>query len=113
MYPHTPRLMTARRLAFAALSPWLLTTYAYAQTPPTPAASAAPAVKTAAKPTTKADKSMGVAVTVTPEMTGAGMVSSGVTLPAIAPATGNRKKPVPSWGKPLPYPCLLYTSRCV
>ena len=36
----------------------------------------------------------GVAVEVTPEMTGAGIVSSGVTLPPIPPLTGNRKSPV-------------------
>jgi DNA-binding beta-propeller fold protein YncE len=53
----------------------------------------------------------GVAVPVTPEMTGAGMVSSGVTLPPIPPATGNRKAPVPSWGKPLPYPIVIADRR--
>jgi hypothetical protein len=53
----------------------------------------------------------GVDVKVTPEMTGAGIVSSGVTLPAIPPVSGNRKMPVASWGKPLPYPILLADRR--
>jgi DNA-binding beta-propeller fold protein YncE len=53
----------------------------------------------------------GVEVKVTAEMTGAGIVSSGVTLPPIPPITGNRKNPVPSWGKPLPYPILLADRR--
>jgi hypothetical protein len=56
-------------------------------------------------------KAAGVEVTVTPEMTGAGMVSSGVTLPAIPPVSGNRKNPVPSWGKPLPYPIVIADRR--
>jgi hypothetical protein len=50
-------------------------------------------------------------VEVTAKMTGAGMVSSGVTLPAIPPVTGNRKNPVPSWGKPLPYPIVIADRR--
>lgn len=53
----------------------------------------------------------GQEVQVTPEMTGAGIVSSGVKLPPIPPVTGNRKNPVPSWGKPLPYPILLADRR--
>lgn len=53
----------------------------------------------------------GVAVQVTPEMIGAGIVSSGVTLPPIPPATGNRANPVPSWGKPLPYPIVIADRR--
>lgn len=53
----------------------------------------------------------GVEVAVTPEMTGAGIVSSGVALPAIPPVTGNRDKPVPSWGKPLPYPIVIADRR--
>jgi DNA-binding beta-propeller fold protein YncE len=56
-------------------------------------------------------QSGGVPVTVTPEMTGAGVVSSGVTLPPIPPVTGNRKTPVKSWGKPLPYPILIADRR--
>jgi DNA-binding beta-propeller fold protein YncE len=52
-----------------------------------------------------------IAVTVTPEMTGAGMVSSGEVLPTIPPVTGNRQKPVASWGKPLPYPILIADRR--
>lgn len=51
------------------------------------------------------------AVPVTAEMTGAGIVSSGEVLPAIPPVTGNRKTPVPSWGKPLPYPILIADRR--
>ncbi len=53
----------------------------------------------------------GVPVTVTPEMTGAGIVSSGVTLPPIPPVTGNRQHPVASWGKPLPYPIVIADRR--
>lgn len=53
----------------------------------------------------------GVPVPVTPEMTGAGIVSSGVTLPPIPKVTGNRKNPVPSWGKPLPYPIVIADRR--
>jgi DNA-binding beta-propeller fold protein YncE len=56
-------------------------------------------------------KSGGVPVTVTPEMTGAGIVSSGATLPPIPPVTGNRKSPVKSWGKPLPYPIVIADRR--
>ena len=55
--------------------------------------------------------SPGREVTVTPEMTGAGMVSSGVILPPIPPVTGNRRNPVPSWGKPLPYPIVIADRR--
>jgi outer membrane protein assembly factor BamB len=50
-------------------------------------------------------------VQVTPEMTGAGIVSSGATLPLMPPVTGNRDKPVASWGKPLPYPILIADRR--
>ena len=56
-------------------------------------------------------QSGGVPVTVTPDMTGAGIVSSGVTLPPIPPVTGNRKSPVKSWGKPLPYPIVIADRR--
>jgi outer membrane protein assembly factor BamB len=42
---------------------------------------------------------------------GAGIVSSGVALPPIPPVTGNRKSPVPSWGKPLPYPIVIADRR--
>lgn len=50
-------------------------------------------------------------VTVTPEMRGAGIVSSGVTLPAPPPVTGTDQTPVPSWGKPLPYPIVIADRR--
>lgn len=53
----------------------------------------------------------GVPVKVTEEMRGAGIVSSGVALPPIPPVTGSRKNPVPSWGKPLPYPVLIADRR--
>ncbi len=53
----------------------------------------------------------GVEVKVTPEMTGAGIVSSGVALPAPPPVTGDRRHPVPSWGKPLPYPIVIADRR--
>ncbi len=52
-----------------------------------------------------------IPVKVTPDMIGAGVVSSGVTLPAIPPTTGNRKTPVKSWGKPLPYPIVIADRR--
>ena len=51
------------------------------------------------------------AVAVTPEMTGAGAVSSGVTLPPIPAVTGSREHPVASWGKPLPYPIVIADRR--
>lgn len=70
-----------------------------------------PAATALAAPPAKPDKSAGIAVKVTPEMTGAGIVSSGAVLPAIPPVTGNRAKPVPSWGKPLPYPILIADRR--
>lgn len=56
-------------------------------------------------------KPAGVEVKVTPEMTGAGIVSSGAVLPAMPPVTGNRLTPVPSWGKPLPYPIMIADRR--
>jgi DNA-binding beta-propeller fold protein YncE len=56
-------------------------------------------------------KSAGVEVKVTPEMTGAGIVSSGVSLPPIPPVTGDRRNPVSSWGKPLPYPIVIADRR--
>jgi hypothetical protein len=59
----------------------------------------------------KSAKGPGTPVKVTPEMTGAGIVSSGAVLPAIPPVTGNRQAPVPSWGKPLPYPILIADRR--
>ncbi len=59
----------------------------------------------------RADKGPGVPVTVTPEMTGAGIVSSGVVLPKPPPVTGDRKIPVASWGKPLPYPIVIADRR--
>jgi hypothetical protein len=52
-----------------------------------------------------------IAVKVTPEMMGAGIVSSGVTLPTPPAVTGSRQKPVPSWGKPLPYPIVIADRR--
>jgi len=65
-----------------------------------------------AKPPAAARKRQdGVPVQVTPEMQGAGAVSSGVELPPIPPVTGNRRSPVPSWGKPLPYPILIADRR--
>ena len=61
--------------------------------------------------TSKEVQTTGVEVLVTPEMTGAGMVSSGVTLPPIPPVTGSRSRMVPSWGKPLPYPIMIADRR--
>ena len=42
---------------------------------------------------------------------GAGVVSSGTVLPPIPATTGNRKSPVASWGKPLPYPIVVADRR--
>jgi DNA-binding beta-propeller fold protein YncE len=53
----------------------------------------------------------GTAVTVTPEMQGAGAVSSGVALPPIPALTGTRSKPVPAWDGPLPYPIVIADRR--
>lgn len=51
------------------------------------------------------------AVEVTPEMVGAGIVSSGTALPPIPPLTGNRDRPVPAWAMPLPYPIIIADRR--
>jgi len=56
-------------------------------------------------------QSGGVPVQVNAEMLGAGQVSSGTVLPPIPPVTGNRAKPVTSWGKPLPYPIVIADRR--
>lgn len=73
----------------------------------------AAAVPAAAEQAVRPDKlkAPGVEVKVNAEMTGAGMVSSGAVLPPIPPVTGNRKNPVPSWGKPLPYPIVIADRR--
>lgn len=60
---------------------------------------------------TKSKNLVGTEVQVTPEMMGAGVVSSGVALPPIPPITGNRQNPVASWGKPLPYPIMVADRR--
>jgi len=57
------------------------------------------------------EKPDGIAIKVTPEMLGAGAVSSGAKLPPIPKVTGNRNEPVPSWGKPLPYPIVIADRR--
>ena len=69
--------------------------------------------ETSQKPskTTKTAGDGGVEVVVTQDMTGAGQASSGETLPPIPPVTGDRKHPVASWGKPLPYPILVADRR--
>lgn len=53
----------------------------------------------------------GTPIKVTREMIGAGAVSSGVKLPSVPPVTGTRQNPVPSWGKPLPYPIVIADRR--
>ncbi len=53
----------------------------------------------------------GTRIKVTPTMIGAGAVSSGVKLPPVPPLTGTRQNPVPSWGKPLPYPIVIADRR--
>jgi DNA-binding beta-propeller fold protein YncE len=50
-------------------------------------------------------------VKVTPEMRGAGIVSSGVPLPPAPPVTGTRENPVPAWSGPLPYPIVIADRR--
>ncbi len=62
-------------------------------------------------PLAMAQGGTGVPVQVNAEMLGAGQVSSGALLPPIPPVTGNRAKPVPSWGKPLPYPIVIADRR--
>ena len=94
--PLSAALRAARRGFFAMALPVLALS-----------AQAAPDVPKAAK----VAKPPGIEVTVTPEMTGAGIVSSGVKLPPIPPVTGNRAAPVASWGKPLPYPIVIADRR--
>ena len=53
----------------------------------------------------------GKAVSVTPQMRGAGAVSSGVKTLAPPPATGTAEKPVPAWSGPLPYPIVIADRR--
>ncbi len=53
----------------------------------------------------------GTPVKVTPEMRGAGAVSSGVKTPPPPPATGTADKPVPAWSGPLPYPIIIADRR--
>lgn len=56
-------------------------------------------------------KPAGQPVTVTPEMVGAGIVSSGAVLPSIPPVTGSRENPVTAWAGPLPYPIVIADRR--
>jgi DNA-binding beta-propeller fold protein YncE len=53
----------------------------------------------------------GTPVKVTPEMRGAGSVSSGVNLPTIPPLSGTRSRPVAAWDGPLPYPIVIADRR--
>ena len=53
----------------------------------------------------------GVHIKVTPEMRGAGIVSSGVKLQTPPPVTGSEAKPVPAWSGPLPYPIVVADRR--
>ena len=59
----------------------------------------------------KAPIAEGRPVTVTAEMVGAGIVSSGVALPPSPAVSGTREHPVASWGKPLPYPIVIADRR--
>jgi DNA-binding beta-propeller fold protein YncE len=86
-----PPLNLARSLIASLLIPFSIPVFSQTVVPPTP--------------------NIGVEVKVTEEMTGAGVVASGEALPAIPPVTGNRSKPVASWGKPLPYPVLISDRR--
>ena len=53
----------------------------------------------------------GTPVKVTPEMRGAGIVSSGVVTPAPPPVAGSAEQPVPAWTGPLPYPIVIADRR--
>jgi DNA-binding beta-propeller fold protein YncE len=75
------------------------------------AAAAAIAAWAPAAAAEKPARSPGHKVTVTQEMIGAGIVSSGVKLPPPPPVTGSRANPVPSWGKPLPWPIVIADRR--
>jgi outer membrane protein assembly factor BamB len=88
-----PRAITAMPMRMALLAAACLAGGAYAAEPDQP----------------KAPKAH--EVTVTEEMTGAGIVSSGVTLPAPPPVTGSRAHPVPQWAGPLPWPILIADRR--
>ena len=59
----------------------------------------------------KAATPAGQPVTVTPEMIGAGIVSSGAVLPSIPPVTGSRENPAPAWSGALPYPIVIADRR--
>jgi hypothetical protein len=59
----------------------------------------------------KAEKSGGQPVAVTPEMIGAGIVSSGAILPPIPKVTGSRENPAPAWSGALPYPIVIADRR--
>ena len=65
--------------------------------------------RAAARPATPGPAA--TAVVVTKEMLGAGVVSSGVALPPIPPVAGSRLAPVPSWGRPLPFPIVIADRR--
>ncbi len=69
------------------------------------------AAQAADAPKAKPAEPIGKPVTITAEMMGAGIVSSGTVLPPSPPATGTRAKPVPSWGKPLPFPIMIADRR--
>ena len=59
----------------------------------------------------KAATPAGQPPTVTPEMIGAGIVSSGAVLPSIPPVTGSRENPAPAWSGALPYPIVIADRR--
>jgi DNA-binding beta-propeller fold protein YncE len=74
-------------------------------------ASVAFVAQAADTPKPDAAAEIGRPVTVTAEMHGAGIVSSGTVLPTPPPATGTRANPVPNWGKPLPWPVVIADRR--
>lgn len=108
--PPAPRPAALNPLALAAGLLWLATAAAAQAAAPAASAASTPAAPKKA-PEKAPEKAPGTPVKVTPEMIGAGIVSSGVALPPIPPVTGNRAKPVPSWGKPLPYPIVIADRR--
>jgi len=59
----------------------------------------------------KTAKPDGRPVIVTPEMIGAGIVSSGTSLPPIPPVTASRENPAPAWSGALPYPIVIADRR--
>jgi DNA-binding beta-propeller fold protein YncE len=93
------RQSAARRFAGGALAALVVAAVAWVASP-----------QAAASPNER-DGSASAAAAEIDHPKGAGVVSSGVALPPIPPVTGNRRSPVSSWGKPLPYPIVIADRR--